>query len=328
MCYKKSVAASLIKYSLKAIPIIFSLILLGFISQLEAAELYFVDAHSQMDEAVNQQTIISLMDQNGVHRTILSARSDRNPGEVVAFSNAFQKRIIPSITTKKWGYVLSAEKKHKKYYEALKNQSESGKFHAIAEVLLWHDGCPKDACPSVRVAPDDNRVKAALDVALTHNWPFVVHIEFGSLSSADRQFFMTGLESLLRSHPSHPFAIIHMGQLNYDEARRLIEKYDNIYFIAAHSNPIAVESARGIKPWVNMFEEGRFATKWLKLILDHPERFVFALDNVMGDVHWKASFYNAQMAMWRQALADLPEKAAHAIAHSNAERLWKIPPKE
>ena len=36
--------------------------------------------------------------------------------------------------------------------------------------------------------------------------------------------------------------------------------------------------------------------------------------------------YVEEAARWRDALADLPEDVAHALAHGNAERLWRLPP--
>lgn len=57
--------------------------------------------------------------------------------------------------------------------------------------------------------------------------------------------------------------------------------------------------------------------------MQHPDRFIFALDNVWG-THWK-EFYLDQMEYWRKAMNDLPHDVAHAVAHGNAERLWGIP---
>ncbi len=119
-----------------------------------------------------------------------------------------------------------------------------------------------------------------------------------------------------------------MGQLEYGEVRKLIGKNKNIFFLTSHSNPIAVREARGWKPWVDMFEGNALAPEWQKLLIDHPDRFVFALDNVWGDKHWESSLYDGQMALWRQALSNLPQDVAHAIAHGNAERLWELPPKD
>jgi hypothetical protein len=52
----------------------------GVIQPVPAAELYFVDAHSQADEDVNDlDLIIRRMDATGVYRTILAAPPPRSP---------------------------------------------------------------------------------------------------------------------------------------------------------------------------------------------------------------------------------------------------------
>ena len=58
------------------------------------------------------------------------------------------------------------------------------------------------------------------------------------------------------------------------------------------------------------------------MFVEYPDRFVLAFDNVWED-HW-GSLYGEQAAVWRKALADLPHDATHAVAHGNAERLWKL----
>jgi len=295
------------------------------VSQVRAQELYFIDAHSQVDEDVDDKTIITNMDAAKVHLTILSIR-DRTPKVVIELSKKFPQRILPSVTTKMWGYIFDSKKPHKKYHKALKNQVKSGKFKAMAEVLMVHSGCPKDKCPSVRVRPDDPRVTAALEAAVANGWPFISHIEFGSLSSSVRQEFMDGLEAMLRQYPEHPFALIHMGQLEALDVRRLIKTHKNIYFLAAHSNPISSASNKGFKAWIEMFDGSSLKPEWKKLMTDYPDRIIFALDNVMGK-HWNnRSDYVGQVALWRKALGELPSAVANAVAHGNAERLWKLAP--
>lgn len=295
-------------------------------SEVRAQGLYFIDAHSQADQDVDAETIVANMDAAGVRRTLLSVRSGRKPGFVVRLSAKLPERIVPSVTTKMWGYILDAKWPHAKYYAALENQVESGRFKAMAEVLMFHSGCPKDRCPSVRVRADDPRVTTALEAAAANGWPFVPHIEFGSLSSAERQEFMDGLEAMLRQYPEHPFALIHMGQLEAREARRLIEAHKNIHFLTSHSNPISNLSGGGFKAWIEMFDGGSLKPEWRKLITDHSDRFVFALDNVWGK-HWNdRDYYVDQVALWRKALGELPSAVANAVAHGNAERLWKLTP--
>ena len=76
-----------------------------------------------------------------------------------------------------------------------------------------------------------------------------------------------------------------------------------------------------------MFAGERLTPAWKSLTVAYPTRFIFALDNVWGRKHWKPGMYNGQIALWRKALADLPHETAHAIAHGNAERLWRLEPK-
>ncbi|MBC8157835.1 MAG: hypothetical protein H8E94_00740 [Alphaproteobacteria bacterium] len=64
--------------------------------------------------------------------------------------------------------------------------------------------------------------------------------------------------------------------------------------------------------------------KWYKLVLANPTRFVLAFDNVFS-FQWEDSFL-PQVDVWRKALTTVPDDIAHAIAHGNAERLWKLPP--
>ena len=131
---------------------------------------------------------------------------------------------------------------------------------------------------------------------------------------------MTKMEKLLKTHSGHPFALNHMGQLDVMEVRRLIENHRNIHFLTAHTNPIVISHSN--QPWVNMFNGAKIAPEWKELLLEYSDRFVFALDNV-----WRRhgeEFYPLQMQYGRKAIADLPPDVAHAVAHGNAERLWKI----
>jgi Tat protein secretion system quality control protein TatD with DNase activity len=189
-----------------------------------ASELYFIDAHSQVDHNIeNLELIIQRMDEARVYLTILAARSGRKPEEVVAFAEAHSDRIIPAVRTKSEAY----NKNLPKYYKKLRKQIESGRFSAFAEVLMYHAQKGEKA-PEVTVYPSDQRVQAALNEAIKNGWPFVIHIEFQSLKGKKRQQFMTEMEQLIKTHSDHPFALNHMGQPDAWEVRRLIENHRNI----------------------------------------------------------------------------------------------------
>jgi hypothetical protein len=258
------------------------------------------------------------MDDAGVYRTILAARSGRKPEDIADFAEEHVERIVPAVRTKSRAYNNNSQK----YYKKMRKQLSSGRFGAMAEILLYHAQKGNKA-PEVIVYPNDKRVLFALEESITKGWPFVIHIEFQSLSKSKRQRFMEEMEGMLKAYPEHQFALNHMGQLKASEVNRLLKTYKNLYFLTAHTNPIIIRHSK--QPWTNVFEGGRLATVWKELILQYPDRFIFALDNVW-DRHWK-EFYPDQIKHWRAALIDLPPHVAHALAHENAERLWKIPPK-
>lgn len=291
-----------------------------FHAGISASELYFIDAHSQVDHKIdNMQLILDRMDKTGVYTTILAARSRRRPTEVADFAEQHPKRIIAAVRTKSGAYI----KGKKKYYKKISKQVDSGRYRGMAEVLLFH-AQKGDKAPEVYILPDDERVQYALQAAQKNGWPFVIHIEFASLDSDGRAEFMAAMEKLLSSNPDQPFLLNHMGQLPSADVQRLIKRHANIHFLTAHTTPVAIRNSR--QPWVNLFEGGKLASNWKTLMVAHPDRFVFALDNVWAE-HWQ-DFYLEKMAVWRGAVADLPEEVAHAFAHGNAERLWKLPARQ
>jgi len=283
-----------------------------------ASDLYFIDAHSQVDDELGKlELIIRRMDEAGVRSTILAARSGMRSEEILAFAEAHPGRILPAVRTKGRAH----RDNDPAYFAQLARQVESKRFRAIAEVLLYHARKGRKA-PEVSVLPEDERSQAALRAAIANRWPFVIHIEFASLGTDGRSRFLAGMEKILDAHPEHPIMLNHLGQLDPREAGRLIEAHRNLYFLTAHANPVMTLQSK--QPWTNMFSGETLSRDWRALVIRHPERFVFALDNVWAE-HWKV-FYAEQMAYWRAALNDLPPEVARAVAHGNAERLWHIPP--
>jgi len=248
------------------------------VTSAEGDELYFIDAHSQVDhKVVPLQKVISITKQGGVSHTILSARGKLKGNSLRAFASQYPEYITPAIRTKGRPYATGSAK----YYEKLEAQVASGGFSAMAEVLLYH-AQKGDKAPEYVVYPEDERVCAALKYAIYNHWPFVVHIEFASLYGKNKKRFMESLEGMLYQYPEHPFILTHMGQLKPSECRRLIEEHKNLYFHTGWTNPMAVRNS--MQPWVNVFKGQRLAPEWRDLFTQYPERFVFALDNVFAEI--------------------------------------------
>ncbi|MDH5185130.1 MAG: amidohydrolase [Gammaproteobacteria bacterium] len=294
---------------------IFVVLVYSVCSFAHASDLYFIDAHSQVDENMTIDRVIQSMDEAGVKRSILAARGRKTNREILDWAAQHPQRIIASIRTKGGAYMNNRPR----YYEKIKRQAEGGRFAAMAELLLYH-AAKGDFAPEVIVQPDDERVTAALNAIRDQAWPLVLHIEFAALSSSRKKNYWEKLETLLRQHPQQPFALIHMGQLASEEVKTFINNHPNIYFLTSHSNTIAVNRSK--QPWVNMFDGEALAPNWRDLVITHPDRFIFAVDNVFK-VHWRKG-YTQQLILWRKALSRLPDEVAHAVAHGNAERLWAL----
>jgi len=199
----------------------------------------------------------------------------------------------------------------------------------MAEVLMYHaqKGLGRVRAPQVIVYPDDERVLVALKYAMKKKWPFVAHIEFKRAGPL-RDEFMKRFEALLTRYPKHPFVLIHMGQLDHISVRRLIEAHDNIYFIASHSTSIEASPIAVVResddPRTNMFDGDHLSGEWKRLMIEHPDRLILGFDNVWPE-HW-GQYYLNQIRLWRRAIKELPPDVAHAFAHGNAERLWRLSP--
>jgi len=287
----------------------------------EVPEIPIIDAHSQVCPE-NIDKVIQLMDQGGVACTILSSGMTSTigivtPEELVSFASNYPGRIIPAVRTKVKG--------SEDYYELLEKQMNMDGFGAMAEVLMYHGTeIPGRPIPLIVAHPTDKSVQTALKYALDKKWPFIVHIEFVTAGS-QRDQFMTELKALLVQYPEHPFALIHMGQLDCAAVQELIEAHGNIYFITSSSTPSYAVS-KFTDRWTIMFDGRNLSADWKQLIIQHPNRFILGFDMVWANMWGK--HYLDTVAIWQEAIKGLPVEVAHAFAHGNAERLWRLPPVE
>ncbi|MEK7516290.1 MAG: amidohydrolase family protein [Patescibacteria group bacterium] len=280
-----------------------------------------IDVHSQFDENVPVARVIEYAARAGVTQVLLSARGRATPAQVLDLGSTYPACIVPSVRTKGRAFIENWPR----YYTLLDEQFKEPAFRAMSEIILVHAPKGKRA-PEVNVAADTPQVKEAIQRAIAKGWPIVLHYEFRWLTNAYgtsvRAKRMAELKSLVSRYPHHPFALIHMAQLDASDAAALLAAHPNLVFLTSHANTLAINESR--QPWTNMFADEELAPEWKALVLRHPDRFVLAFDNVWPE-HWSEK-YVQQVELWRKALGKLPDEVAHAVAHGNAERLWKLAP--
>jgi len=281
----------------------------------------FIDAHSQFDDDVSRERVVKYLARAGVSQVVLSTRGKVTSGEMLAFGAAYPDCIVPAVRTKGRAYDENLPGYHKQLNEQLSQPAYKG----MNEIILAH--APKgDRAREVYLDAATPQVQAAMQQAIAKGWPVVLHYEFRWLTqrygSAARVKRMEELNTLLRRYPQHPFALIHMAQLDPLDADRLLSAHANVVFLTSHANPVKVSEST--QPWTDMFVGDELSPEWKALMLRYPDRFVFAIDNVWPE-DWSEKYVH-QVAFWRRALSGLPDEVAHAVAHKNAERLWRLPP--
>ena len=286
-----------------------------------AQSLPIIDAHSQFDDDTPVTKVIEQAARAGVTRMILSARGGASADDVLELAAKYPQCVVPSVRTKGRAYAANDPR----YYKQLEAQLKAPQFRAMSEIILAHAQKGKVA-PEVNLPLAAPQVGEAIRRAMEKGWPVVLHYEFrwyglayGPDARAER---MNELKSMLVRYPEQPFALIHVAQLDPAEAGALLAGHPNLVLLTSHANPIATRASR--QPWSNLFSGEELAPEWRALVLRYPERFVLAFDNVWRE-HWSEQ-YSQQARLWRGALGKLPAEVAHAVAHGNAERLWKLPP--
>ena len=287
----------------------------------EVAQAYWqgpiIDVHSQVDEKTDLEKIVPLLDKAGVARVILSTRFKQPSSDVADLAARHPDRIVAAAKTKTKAVMKGLDSFPQIFLEDL----ERHEFGAMAEIIMWHAAKKGVGAGKAVIEPDDPRISVFMKTVRERGWPFVAHFEFAAMGG-EKSRFMDKFEAMLGANRDVPIGLIHMGQLKAGDAARLLPAHANLFFITSHSNPVTLSKSK--LPWTRMFAGEELAPAWRDLVLKYPDRFVLGFDNVFY-FHWEDLFL-PQVEVWRKALAKLPDAVAHALAHGNAERLWKLPP--
>jgi len=301
-------------------------------------DLYLFDAQSQFSQDIEVQEVLDIIARSGVQRVILST-TQRQPNNVVyEIAKQDPERIIPGARLKIRSFHYGPEEE----FEATLDRAvaSSPKYNVITEALIYHAKkiVPSDPegrdRPEVSADPYSPQLQYVIKRAKALDIPVVLHIESRSLAHERKLELWRSLEKLMRENPQVSFVYTHLAQLDSKDILKLLNKHENIYFflqlatLTEHKsfsrNPFERDKWTCVfceKPTCN---KGDLKPEWEKLFLDHPKRFIFAMDGVEWPI-WRYCYEDA-VREWKIAISKLPKHVGRKIAHENAERLWHMKP--
>ena len=311
---------------------------ISFISNVAADNIYngtFIDAHSQAGPLITDEQVSSQINKNDVDLTLLSIRG-KHKTVTQRYKNIkrlTQNKIEYLIPTKLRGF---SRKKQStdiaiKGIEILKKQAIKNNidYAGFGEIIVQHAPHNHSKLKYDGINNDFNskRILRAIDIVLKDNKPVILHVELNDYEK-DSKKILSQLVKLAKKYPNDNFLLMHMAQIEFNEAKFIINKTNNVHFITSHADNKAKKRMKKNKGksqqgWINLFDKNDNLQKnWINLMNKNPKRFVLALDNVW-DGHWLRG-YGKQIYMWRKALASLNKDSAVQIACRNAKTYFRL----
>jgi predicted TIM-barrel fold metal-dependent hydrolase len=283
-----------------------------------------IDVESTLDEQLDLQSLARQMDEQGV--------------ALIAFSGVAQGRgwsdaARYAVAADPWRYIPAGDGGIPPDWK--KNPVE---FARTTRERIVKDGYPMMGEYEFRHYPSPDQIQRGnlgrdedlpidgpagqllFEFAAQSGIPFQIHQEI-------EDQYLPPLQKMLSSFPKAKVVWCHLAQMRYqgrntlygpDYVRKLIEQHPNLYFDLFVGPPEHVYPASKEYPgkyWDRT--TGRLKPEWVKLIADHPWRFMTALD--LNPFIMQS--FARKVAMQRAVLDSLPEPVREIVAYRAA---WKL----
>lgn len=212
----------------------------------------------------------------------------------------------------------------------LQGNLESGGCLGYGEIAIRHydkynDDDPRGAQPELVVPFDFQPLHGFLSVANRLGKPIDLHIEPMTKRGVSHQAeWIKEVQSLAETYTRSVIVLSHTAMTRPENLRRILERYPNV-----HTN---IKLTTGNTPWTNLEPPNsrrrlELYEDWAKLFEDMPERFMVGSDFKFnktkrnGRAKGTGEYIN-DIRHIRNVLGSLAAKAAQAIAHGNARRIF------
>jgi predicted TIM-barrel fold metal-dependent hydrolase len=312
---------------------------LTYFKSINADTIYngtLIDAHSQVGILITDEEVSKEINNNDVYLTLLSMRGKHENAtkRYKSIQKQTQGKVRYLISTKLKGFARKKRDANEaiKGIKELKRQAVNSKINYVGfgEIIVQH--APHDheklKYEGINLNLKSYRIKKAIDIILEDDSPIILHVELNDYEE-DSKKILNQLVEIGNKHPNKNFLLMHMAQIEIEEAKLILKNTNNVHFITSHSDPYRAKNEKRKRlgtaqtGWITLFnKKDNLKKKWKNLMNENPHRFVFALDNVF-DHHWKKK-YKERIYFWRKALASLNKDTALLVACGNANNYFKL----
>jgi hypothetical protein len=287
-----------------------------------------IDAHQHIIPGLSAESIISLMDQAGVQKSVLMANriAGSRPlgwedGMVLEAYEKYPQRIIPFLTTVRGGRGLLPDEAFLEYAE---RQLKTGKFKGLGEFMVKHfaiSGSPGTSAPEVSIPADSPWMQAMMRLGAKYSVPLLIHMETTpeSVAELDRALLANENTKVIWAHQNP----VKMGggpdahyarQGDPEQIAALLSKHPNLFAYIS----VGYET-RFFQP-----RDRQLPQSWRNLYERYNDRFVVGLD-LATSVMWEKG-YLPRVRVIRGWLSQLTSNTAKKIASENIERILSATP--
>jgi hypothetical protein len=295
-----------------------------------------VDAHFHLMAFMTPADLLARMDQHGISHTVsagaIGSPSIGHPNlRDSNASAAIGPRFLPAVgnaelvnAERAEGPALFIDPTSKERPLALQRIQEflSKRPRTIGETFPNAERSSADPMRRRRVPLDGPMFQGLAEIATRFDRPLPMHMEWHPESVA-------GLSRLLERWPALTLLLSHCGKTTTaQDIRAFFEKHPNVVCdLGYRSLPQEANDFRRFPErtifWASA--PGRtayLAPDWKKLIEDHPDRFMVAID----DTHDWAQYDEVVRSLREGLLAHLNPSVVDRVAHGNAKRVFRLAP--
>ncbi len=298
-------------------------VVLGFLSASGTVVLaqpppQIIDLHFHASPGWDIEALVSLFDQLGVAK---AAGGPAGPDYLgLSFASRHPDRFIPfggqgslvGLIWKEWAGIWNLQSPRiEDYLRLLETELRGGQVRGIGEIFVNNlNSHPADFEP-IRFPADSPLMHRLWALSATYGVPVHVHAEADGPTVAE-------MERLLESNRQGTWLWAHTGFFIEPPAlRRLFQQHPNLFC------ELSWRDERVGPRRIPISVGGQLLPEWKELLEEFPDRFVIGTD--VGDP--SLGRYAFMIGYWRGIFKQLSPVAAEKLAHQNAERILKLPPR-